>query len=96
MPRLVPPPGPGLYLHITQLHAQIQLAVSLSPIDVGRQHLVLHGHTAQSAETLGLRLAVSGSARPAGAERRPQTPALPRASSRQARAAPRSRAAPAQ
>lgn len=39
----------GFYLHVTQLHAQIQLAVSLSPVDVRRQHLILHGHTAQGA-----------------------------------------------
>lgn len=36
-------PQPGLYLHVTQLHAQVQLAVSLSPVDMRRQHLSLHG-----------------------------------------------------
>lgn len=57
-PARVPPPGPSLYLHVTQLHAQIQLSVSLSPVDVRRQHLILHGHTAQSEMRLGsLRLA---------------------------------------
>lgn len=74
----VPPPGPGLYLHVTQLHAQIQLAVSLSPVDVRRQHLILHDHTAQGAGRLGsLRLAASSSAQLEPAKRRPQNPRAP-------------------
>lgn len=48
-PRVRPAARTGFYLHVTQLHAQIQLAVSLSPVDVRRQHLILHGHTAQGA-----------------------------------------------
>lgn len=48
-PHIRPAARTGLYLHVTQLHAQIQLAVSLSPVDVRRQHLILHGHTARGA-----------------------------------------------
>lgn len=93
----VPPPGPGLYLHITQLHAQIQLSVSLSPVDVRRQHLIFHGHTAQGEGRLSSRrLATAGGARLEPAQRRPQAPALRRATSPQPPEAPRSRAALAQ
>lgn len=77
-PARVPPPGPGLYLHVTQLHAQIQLSVSLSPVNVRRQHLILHGHTAQGEMRLGsLRLATrwcaAGACRTQAAN--PRTPA---------------------
>lgn len=58
--RALPAAVPGLYLNITQLYAQIQLSVSLSPVDVRRQHLILHGHAAQRAGRLvSLRLAAS-------------------------------------
>lgn len=68
---------PGLYLHVTQLHAQIQLSVPLSPVDVRREHLILHDHTAQGAGRLSLlSLFPSSSARLEPAERRPQTPGL--------------------
>lgn len=55
--RVRPAVRTGLYLHVTQLHAQIQLAVSLSPVDVRRQHLILHGHTARGAGRRSRRLA---------------------------------------
>lgn len=70
-PRPAHVPPLCLYLHVTQLHAQIQLAVPLSPVDVRRQHLILHDHTAQGAGRLGS-LPQAGRARLELAEHRPQ------------------------